>query len=627
MSIFEFQSENPRLFSMGNQAPSVLDSCSDEEAAFGDKEDGDWLSRLLVEAGGNTDDDSGDVVFVSELFPKIRSDSVKALAKAVVDDEGDDDCMVLDGDPDNPVVAVNDKADGGDSDELEIVGEKGEVACRDFPHSRHLCAKYLFASTAHEVHCGLCHCYVCDTLAPCLHWGTGASSTEHCHASDKDEYWRAERKRAKKSYKPSAVQSTTTTSTRPGCHPSQPNSLPQHQGVKRVAIRPCVLSSAFGLPNAMNRERSQVPRYHAPEYNPQSMLAPVRSHPRSTNTVSPKVTLMNTLMNKHHHVGVQNPLSSYHPVFKRNGLSGPFTNNNHAHGSQLSRDPPLNRHPAFQAPVTNGRHDANQLMYGSPAAGLPSRYLPSEAQITSQPILSRRNRTYIPHQSQMPSQPSVSGSSLGSPPLQPYQCTEPSVGYVTKSTVPQPYIAYAPDNHAPYQTVGHWQLDAGNTLPDQLHSRSTISAQLQKQNNPTSMFTCVQNDVQHQYHTQSGIGSNPADIVLFRDSFVGHGNMQSHAANGALAGTSQAQTIQHDWPSMTTPLGVDNPPQQNAEVAAYSSTIDVADYQFPESREPDSFQLQFLGNSMFGNQSVIGAVEAAASPNVYSSETAFADTD
>ncbi|XP_042017065.1 uncharacterized protein LOC121765084 isoform X2 [Salvia splendens] len=526
--------------------------------------------------------------------------------------------MVLDGDPDKPVVAVNDKADGGDSDELEIVGEKGEVACRDFPHSRHLCAKYLFASTAHEVHCGLCHCYVCDSLAPCLHWGTGTSSTEHCHASDKDEYWRAERKRAKKSYKPLAVQSTTSTSTRPGCPPSQPNSLPQHQGQKLVTIRPCVLSSTFGLPNAMNRERSHVPRYHAPEYNPQSLVAPVRSCPRSINTVSPRVALMN----KHHHVGGQNPLSSHHPVFKRNGLSGSFTNNNHVHGSQLSRDPPLNRHPAFLAPVTNGHHGSNQLMYGSPAAGLPSRYLPSEAQIISQPILSHRNRTFLPHQSQMPSQPSVSGSSLGSPPLQPCQCTEPSLGFVRKSTALQPYIAYALDNHAPYQTVGLWQLDAGNTLPDQLHSRSTISAQLQKQNNPTSMFTCGQNDVQHQYHTQSGIGSSPAEFVLFRDSSVGHGNMQSHVA----AETSQVQTIQHDWPSMTPPLGVDNPPQQNAEVAAYTSTIDVADYQFPESREPDSFQLQFLGSSMFGKQSVIGAVEAAASPNVYSPETAFADT-
>lgn len=462
---------------------------------------------------------------------------------------------------------------------------------------------------------------MCDSLAPCLHWGTGASSTEHCHASDKEEYWRAERKRAKKSYKHLAVQSTTTTSTRPGCPPSQPNSLPQHQGVKLVTIRPSILSSAFGLPNAMNGERSQVPRCHAPEYNPQSLVASVRSHPRSTNTVSPRVALMNK-----HHVGGLNPLSSHHPVFKRNGLNGPYTNNNHAHRSQLSRDPPLNRHPAIHAPVTNGRHGSNQLTYGSPAAGSPCRYLPSEAQITSQPILSPRSRTFIPHQSQMPSQPSVSGSSLGSPPLQPYQCTEPSVGFVRKPTALQPYIAYAPDNHAPYQTVGVWQLDAGNTLPDQLHSRSTISAQLQKQNNPTSMFTCVQNDVQHQYHAQSGIGSSPAEFVLSRDSSVSHGNMQSHAVNGAPAETSQVQTIQHDWPSITTPLSVDNPPQQNAEVAAYTSTLDVADYQFPESRAPDSFQLQFLGSSMFGNQSVIGAVEAAASPNLYSPETAFADT-
>ncbi|KAL1539623.1 hypothetical protein AAHA92_24082 [Salvia divinorum] len=598
---------------MGNLGPLVLDISSDEETAFGgDKEDSDWLSKLLVEVGGNIDDDSDDVVFVSELFPK-------TLKRP---DEDDDDCMILDGDPDNPVIPVNDKTDGDDdSDELEIVGEKGEVACRDFPHPRHLCAKYLFASTAHEVHCGQCHCYVCDSPAPCLHWGTGASSTEHCHASDKEEYWRAERKHAKKSNKPVTITTTTSMSIEsffqsiqvPGCSPSQPNSLPQNQGFKPVMVRPCVLSSNVGMPNAMNRERSQVPKY-----NPQSLLASVRSHPRSTNSVSPRVAPMN----QSHHVGRQNPLSFHHPVFKRNGLVGPFTNNNHAHRSQLSRNPPLNRHPAFQG--------SNQHMYGSPAAGLPSRYnmdprranyLPSEAQINSRPIPSHRNRTFIPHQSQMFSQPSVSGSSLGLPPLQPYTCTEPSVGNVS-----EPYIAFAPDNHVPYQTVDSWQSDAG---PDQLHSRSTISssakvvndlendsAQLQKQNSPTSMFTCGQNDVQHQYHTQSRIGSSPADFVLSCDSLVNHGNMLSHAAE-----ISQVQSIQGDWPSVT-PLGVDNPPQQNAEVDA----INIADYQFPESREPDSSHFQFRDDWMFGNQSFTGAVKAAASPNVYSPETAFAET-
>lgn len=42
------------------------------------------------------------------------------------DDDDDDDCLVLDSDPDKSVVAVSgDKVD--DSDEIEIVGSKGEV--------------------------------------------------------------------------------------------------------------------------------------------------------------------------------------------------------------------------------------------------------------------------------------------------------------------------------------------------------------------------------------------------------------------------------------------------------------------------------------------------------------------
>lgn len=121
---------------MESQGPLVLDISSDEETGFvdaagegggveiGDKEDGDWLSKLLVEVGGNIDDGSDDVVFLSEVLPqkKQRSESVKPK---VVDDD-DDDCVVLDGDPDGSAVVVSsNKAD--DSDDLEIVGEKGEV--------------------------------------------------------------------------------------------------------------------------------------------------------------------------------------------------------------------------------------------------------------------------------------------------------------------------------------------------------------------------------------------------------------------------------------------------------------------------------------------------------------------
>lgn len=56
--------------------------------------------------------------------PPKKSESGKPLVKVVVDD---DDCMVLDGDPDKSIVVVNNKVDGDGSDDLEIVGEKGEV--------------------------------------------------------------------------------------------------------------------------------------------------------------------------------------------------------------------------------------------------------------------------------------------------------------------------------------------------------------------------------------------------------------------------------------------------------------------------------------------------------------------
>lgn len=115
------------------------------------------------------------------------------------DDGDDDDCVILDGDPDKHVTFEN--SGGDDSDDLCLVGEKGQVACRDYPHPRHLCVKFPFNSTPHERHCDQCHCYVCDSIAPCVHWGHGISSINHCHATDKDEYWKAQRKGAKTSRK------------------------------------------------------------------------------------------------------------------------------------------------------------------------------------------------------------------------------------------------------------------------------------------------------------------------------------------------------------------------------------------------------------------------------------------
>ncbi|XP_008796290.1 uncharacterized protein LOC103711788 [Phoenix dactylifera] len=76
-------------------------------------------------------------------------------------------------------------------DDLSVVAERGQVACRDYPHSRHLCAEYPFSKTTHESCCFKCYCYVCDKAAPCKFW---KGPNGHCHASDRDKSWKEMRK-------------------------------------------------------------------------------------------------------------------------------------------------------------------------------------------------------------------------------------------------------------------------------------------------------------------------------------------------------------------------------------------------------------------------------------------------
>ncbi|ERN15921.1 hypothetical protein AMTRI_Chr07g25300 [Amborella trichopoda] len=149
-----------------------------------------WLSTLL-DCGDETEvvvleggaDDNGN------LRPK-------DLKNSEFKEDLDDDCCVLEDNPNK----LGDDAEGGldSSDDLVITGEKGEVACRDFPHPRHLCVKFPFSSTSHEKFCNMCHCYVCDTHAPCFQWCTWNSACDHCHATEHDEKWKMERKNFKK---------------------------------------------------------------------------------------------------------------------------------------------------------------------------------------------------------------------------------------------------------------------------------------------------------------------------------------------------------------------------------------------------------------------------------------------
>lgn len=92
------------------------------------------------------------------------------------------------------------------------------MACRDYPHSRHLCLKYPFDTTPHENFCHMvssisikitplgsnnkvvdcwffnwfqCYCYVCDSVAPCKYWEDPKSA--HCHASEHIDAWKLKR--------------------------------------------------------------------------------------------------------------------------------------------------------------------------------------------------------------------------------------------------------------------------------------------------------------------------------------------------------------------------------------------------------------------------------------------------
>ncbi|KAI7755015.1 hypothetical protein M8C21_020182 [Ambrosia artemisiifolia] len=146
------------------------------------------------------DDDDDNETPLRPIFCLKRKSAIKEY-----DDK--EDCFILDF---NPEEEDNDVAldpsnikkcrqnSCQDSPDLLMVAEKGQVACRDYPHSRHLCVKHPFEKTSHESYCKLCYCFVCDVAAPCKSWSGLAG---HCHAID-NEGWKAARKMVRRSCKP-----------------------------------------------------------------------------------------------------------------------------------------------------------------------------------------------------------------------------------------------------------------------------------------------------------------------------------------------------------------------------------------------------------------------------------------
>ncbi|GAA0144376.1 hypothetical protein LIER_04842 [Lithospermum erythrorhizon] len=219
-------------------------------------------SREVVDISSDSESGSGvDFQWIRKLLDD-ENDEIDDVVVMVDGDDDDDDCVVLDGDPDAKIASDQNPIDD-DSDDLLIVSSKGQVACRDFPHPRHLCAKFPFSSCRHEMSCDQCHCYVCDSLAPCVYWGTGVSSFDHCHASDKEAFWKSQRS-SLRDVKVSVpipvppVHHTAISMTGPPVasqsSPLVPNQVQQNQVLKQFTVRPCSMPTNTLVPNVTRKE-------------------------------------------------------------------------------------------------------------------------------------------------------------------------------------------------------------------------------------------------------------------------------------------------------------------------------------------------------------------------------------
>ncbi|XP_075649310.1 uncharacterized protein LOC142619858 [Castanea sativa] len=402
--------------------PVILDISSDEEqGSSAETKSGDWLSALFGNL--NSDDDveaDDDVVVVREVVNENHRKSRKSTA--VVKDV-DDDCIVLDCDPNNPVAEVNDDKDNSGSDDLLIVAEKGQIACRDYPHPRHLCVKYPFSSTSHDKHCDQCHCYVCECSAPCPFWDSDSVIlNRHCHATDKEERWKTFRRQLKpiKNTTFSAVKCSDSTLSVPlaRCNQAQslnffrlPNSMPLNQVARSSLIRPCSTSNNYTVPNIISQGKSQQ---SAP------ILAKNRVHPHvisqqfvgvrhsvtqrdrdSVGNLGPRIPPSNTLFKK---TGSVKP-SSVYVSSNNNSCIQAAQHTRNATSTALSNEINPNRWQNFRSSVNLESFRPQDC--SQPNLGFTGNIIPSQPQIYNQSIAQSndgQNFCLPGYQSQKPSE-------------------------------------------------------------------------------------------------------------------------------------------------------------------------------------------------------------------------------
>ncbi|XP_039013730.1 uncharacterized protein LOC120143492 [Hibiscus syriacus] len=306
-------------------SPIIFYLSSDDDEATPAWEDpkGDEYNRLseVLEAVDNVFHDPDDLTVVGEVNPTKKSKSPNSVVRKVAD-EDDGDCVVLESDPDKALSEVNDPQK--DSDECLIVGQKGQIACRDYPHPRHDCAKFPFSSTSHEQHCELCHCFVCDSRAPCSYWGLGTSSTDHCHATDKEEKWKTLRKTFRhKRNSPIPVTKAPVT--------SQSTAMPRFNQATRHDSMQYALQSQVSRVIPTRAGRNFIPQTHIQRPSIISSSSTRYGVPHHPNVGSQRVLnrrTMHPLPVSHHLLGVHNTVIRRDRGIKVSNLGPQFVPSN-----------------------------------------------------------------------------------------------------------------------------------------------------------------------------------------------------------------------------------------------------------------------------------------------------------
>ena len=115
----------------GNHVDIVDVSSGEEDVdTRGDVEYTDWLNGVMEPV-----DDTSDSTDIVEVLSEVRGGVNSQYRKPNSSNqalEDDDDCVILDCDPDKTRETTS--VDDDDDDDVLVVGQKGEIACR-FPSS------------------------------------------------------------------------------------------------------------------------------------------------------------------------------------------------------------------------------------------------------------------------------------------------------------------------------------------------------------------------------------------------------------------------------------------------------------------------------------------------------------